>query len=102
MHLAVYLPLLVPIMAALFAERLSRILDPRLATWLLAGSAVTLSGATVTVLALLVIAGLIQIPAIAHLVDLSPQVLRQDDPPSTIIALFAAAGLGAAMIGVTR
>jgi Zn-dependent protease with chaperone function len=102
MHLAVYLPLLVPVMAALFAERLSRILDPRVATWLLAGSAVVLSGAAVTVLALLAIAGLIQIPAIARLVELSPQILRRDDPPSTIVALFAAVGLSAAMVAVTR
>jgi len=60
-HLAVYLPLLVPLVAALSAGRLARRFDPRLATWLLTCSAVMLAAATGTVLSLLVLAGLIKL-----------------------------------------
>ena len=45
MHLAVYLPLVAPVFAALSAGRLAARLDPRLATWLLTETALVLAGA---------------------------------------------------------
>ncbi|MCW2915091.1 MAG: peptidase Ste24p [Actinomycetia bacterium] len=102
MHLAVYLPLLVPLAAALSAGRLARRLDPRLATWLLTGSAVALAAATATVLSLLVVAGLIQIPLIAQLGRLSQQVIQQDNAPSTTVALLSAVALSAAFAAAAR
>ncbi|MEO5877248.1 MAG: M56 family metallopeptidase [Streptosporangiaceae bacterium] len=89
MHIAVYLPLLAPITAALFAERLSRRLAPRLATWLLTASAVLLAGAWIVVLSLLVIVGLIQIPVVARLAEVSPRLLREGEPPSVAAAVTA-------------
>jgi Zn-dependent protease with chaperone function len=102
MHLAVYLPLLVPLAAALSARPLGRHLNPRLAAWLLTCSAVMLAAATATVLSLLAVAGLIQIPFIAGLGSLSRQVLRNDDPPSLPVALAAAIALGAAVAAAAR
>jgi hypothetical protein len=101
-HLAVYLPLLAPLAAALSAERLTRRLDPRLATWLLTASAVALAAATATVLSLLVVAGLIQIPLIDQLGRLSRQVIQQHNAPSTSVALLAAIALSAAAVAAAR
>src|SRR5882672_1892264 len=73
MYLAVYLPLLAPVVAALFAGRPARGLGPRLATWLLACSAVVLAAAAGIVLAVLTVAGLVRIPFVAHLARLSSE-----------------------------
>jgi hypothetical protein len=101
-HLAVYLPLLVPLVAALSAGRLARRFDPRLATWLLTCSAVMLAAATGTVLSLLVLAGLIQIPLVAQLGKLSLQIIQRDDAPSVSVAMLAAIALSAAIAAVVR
>ena len=53
MHLAVYLPLLMPLLAAATAWLLAGRLPPVAATWLLAGSAVALAAASSAVLGLL-------------------------------------------------
>jgi hypothetical protein len=45
MKLAVYLPLILPLLAAVSARRLAEWLPPRSATWLLTGSAVVLAAA---------------------------------------------------------
>lgn len=102
MHLAVYLPLLVSLVAALSTGRLSASLDPRLATFLLTAAAVLLAAATATVLALLVVGGLIQVPLVAQLGRLSQQVLRSGDPPSLLVALVAAIALSAAVFAASR
>jgi hypothetical protein len=101
-HLAVYLPLLVPLAAALSAGRLARGLDPRLATWLLTCSAVMLAAATATVLSLLAVAGVIQIPLVAQLGKLSLQIIQRDDAPSVSVALLAAIALSAAGAAAVR
>jgi Zn-dependent protease with chaperone function len=101
-HLAVYLPLLAPLAAALSAGRLGRRLDPRSATWLLTASAVALAAATATVLSLLVVAGLIKIPLVARLGELSQQVIRRDDAPSMSVALVATVALAAAVAAAVR
>lgn len=102
MRVAVYLPLLVSLTAALFGGRLAHRLDPRLAAWLLAASAVVLAAASTAVLGLLVVAGLIQVPLVADLGDLSVQVLRQDDVTSLSVALLAAIALCAAVAAAAR
>lgn len=102
MHLAVYLPLLVPLGAALSAGRLARRFDPRLATWLLTCSAVVLAAATGTVLSLLVVAGVIQLPLVAQLGRLSLQIIQRDDAPSVSVALLAAIALSAAIAAAAR
>jgi hypothetical protein len=61
MHLAVYLPLLLPALAALAARPLADHLNPRLATWLLTVSAVALAAASSVALGLLALAGLARI-----------------------------------------
>jgi hypothetical protein len=101
-HLAVYLPLPVPLAAALSAGRLARRLDPRLATWLLTCSALVLAAATTTVLSVLVVAGLIQIPLIARLAKLSLQVIHHDRATSTSVALLAAIALSTATTAAAR
>jgi predicted Zn-dependent protease len=101
-HLAVYLPFLVPLVAALAAPRLARRLDPRLATWLLTGSAVTLAAATATALSSLVLAGLVQLPLIAQLGRLSLRIVQQQDGPSVSVALLAAIALSAAVAAAGR
>src|SRR6202035_5346896 len=57
MHLAVYFPLVMPLLAAAAAGPLARRLPPVAATWLLARSAVALAAASTAVLGLLVVTG---------------------------------------------
>ncbi|MET8405366.1 M56 family metallopeptidase [Streptomyces sp900116325] len=90
MHLAVYLPLVFPLLAAPAARPLADRLEPRLATWVLAAGAVVLAAGSTTVLGLLSLAGLVRIPLVAELAHLSPEVLQHDDPARTSVAVLAA------------
>ena len=65
MHLAVYLPLVMPLLAAAAAGPLAGRLPPVAATWLLAGSAVALAAASSAVLGLLALTALVRIPLLA-------------------------------------
>ncbi|MFI6686421.1 M56 family metallopeptidase [Streptomyces sp. NPDC050485] len=89
MHLAVYLPLLLPLFAVPAARPLADRLEPRLATWLLTVGAVVLAAGSTTVLGLLALAGLVRIPSVAELAHLSPAVLHRDDPAQTSVAVVA-------------
>jgi hypothetical protein len=102
MHLAVYLPLLVPIVAALTARPLAECLHPRLATWLLTASAVALAAASSAALGLLALTGLVQIPLVANLGDWSLAVLRRDDPATLSVAAVSGVLLAAAATAVVR
>lgn len=62
MHLAVYLPLLLPALVSLSAGPLARRLEPRLATWLLTAAALILAVSSTMVLGLLAVAGLVRLP----------------------------------------
>ncbi len=62
MRIAVYLPLLLSVIAPLGARPLSERCEPRLATWLLTTSALILGVATTVSLGLLAITGLIGVP----------------------------------------
>ncbi|MEU6754885.1 M56 family metallopeptidase [Streptomyces sp. NPDC046685] len=90
MHLAVYLPLLFPLLAAPAARPLADRLEPRLATLLLTAGAVVLAAGSTTVLGLLALAGLVRIPLVAQLAHLSPAVLERDDPAWISVAVVAA------------
>jgi Zn-dependent protease with chaperone function len=101
-RLAVYLPLLVPLAAALFGGRLAPRPAPRLAAWLLAVSAVALAMASTAALGLLVLAGLIQLPLVAGLAHLSLGDLRRDDIPTLSVCSIAGIALCAASMAAIR
>jgi Zn-dependent protease with chaperone function len=91
MHYAVYLPLAVPLLAALAARPLARRLPPTAATWLLAGSALALAAASSAVLGLLALTALFRIPAVDGAAGMSAQVLSRDNPASLPVAVAAGA-----------
>jgi hypothetical protein len=90
LHLFFYLPLVLPGLLGLAAPRLAERLEPRVATWLLAGSAVVLAGGSTVALGVLVLAGVIRVPLAAWLGHWSPTVIAQGDPVSKVEAAFAA------------
>jgi hypothetical protein len=102
MHLAVYLPLVIPLLAAVAARQLAERLPPRTATWLLAGSAVALAGASSAMLGLLALAAAVRTPAVAAIGGLSLPVMSRDDPASLPLGLAAAALLAVAAAAAVR
>ncbi|MFF0540589.1 M56 family metallopeptidase [Streptomyces coelicoflavus] len=102
MHLAVYLPLLFPALAALSAGSLARRLEPRLATWLLTGAGLLLAASSTLVLGLLALAGLVRIPLVAALKGYSPEVIARQDPASWPAALAGAVLLALAVLAAVR
>src|SRR5262249_50011748 len=70
-HVAVYLPLIVPACAALAARPLADRLPPAAATWLLTASALVLALASSAMLGVLALSALVRIPAVAALGHLS-------------------------------
>jgi len=102
MRVAVYLPLLVPVLAAVSARWLAGRLHPRMATWLLTATAVGLaltSGLALTALAATAVG---QIPLVGALGDWSVGVLHRDDPASLALALIACVLLVLALAAAGR
>ncbi|HET7012450.1 MAG TPA: M56 family metallopeptidase [Streptosporangiaceae bacterium] len=97
MHLAVYLPLVVPLLAAAAAGPLAARLPPVAATWLLVLSALALALASSAVLGLLALTALVRIPLVDSLGEMSGPVISQHDPASVPIAIAAGALLAAAV-----
>jgi Peptidase family M48 len=95
MHYVVYLPLALPLLAAVAARPLARRLPPAIATWLLAGSAVVLAVTSSAVLGLLALTALLRIPALDASAGLSAHVLSRDNPASLPVAVAAGALLAA-------
>ena len=95
MHLAIYLPLVVPLFAAAAARPLAERLPPVAATWLLAGSALALAAASSAVLGLLALTALARIPLVELAAGISGQVIRHSDLPSAPIVIAAGALLAA-------
>jgi Zn-dependent protease with chaperone function len=89
-HVAVYLPLVVPVLAALAARPLADRLPPVAATWLLAASALALALASSAVLGMLALSALVRLPVIAALWHLSRPVIASGDAVSLPIAIVAA------------
>ncbi|MEU8785170.1 M56 family metallopeptidase [Streptomyces sp. NPDC048637] len=92
MILAVWIPLLMPLLAVPAARRAAQSLPPRAAAWLLTGCAVALAVCTATALGLLLAAGALRLPPVAALGHLSLPLLG-GDPAVTVPAAWAAAGL---------
>jgi Zn-dependent protease with chaperone function len=102
MRIMVYLPLIVPVLAALGARPVAERLPPRTAAWLLTLSAVVLAAATGAVLGLLALAAAMRLPAFASLGKLSAQAMGRVDPLPVQWGLIAAGLLAAAALNVVR
>ena len=102
MHVAVYLPLVVPVLAALAARPLADRLPPAAATWLLAASALALALASSAVLGMLALSALVRVPVIATLWHLSRPVIASGDAVSLPVAIVAGGLLAIAAVAACR
>jgi Zn-dependent protease with chaperone function len=102
LHVAVYLPLVVPVFAALAARPLADRLPPGAATWLLAASALALALASSAVLGMLALSALVRIPVIDALGHLSGPVIRSGDAVSVPVAIVAGGLLVMATVAACR
>src|SRR5215469_13362106 len=100
MQSLVYLPLLIPALAAVAARPLAARLEPRQGTWLLTVAAVALAGCSTVALALLAALAVAQVPVLADLGDYSQSVIHHHDPTSAITGAVAAAVLIVAAVAV--
>lgn len=96
-YVAVYVPLLAPILAAGSARWLATRLDPKLATWLLTAAAVVLAAASGAALTVLAASAVGQLPWLAELGHWSAAVLRSNAPASLYLSLSAGLALTAAL-----
>jgi Zn-dependent protease with chaperone function len=97
-NLAVYLPLIIPVLAALAARPIADRLPPAAATWLLAASALALALASSTVLGMLALSALVRIPVIAEVGHLSRPVISSGDAVSVPVAIVAGGLLAMAVV----
>ncbi len=102
MLVAVYLPLLCPVLAALAARRVADRVEPRLATWLLTVGSVGLAAACVLALAVLAGEGVARLPAVAALGHYPVAALGPAGPATGWIAVGAGLTLGAMAVAVGR
>jgi Zn-dependent protease with chaperone function len=100
MSALVYLPLLVPVLAAAAARPLAARLEPRLATWLLTATTVALAAFSTAALALMAASALARAPVLAALGDYSQPALRRGDPVPALAGMAAALLLTAAAVAV--
>ena len=100
MRLLVYLPLLIPLLAAAAARPLAARMEPRMATWLLTAATVALAACSTAALALLVASAVAPAPALAALGHYSQPVVRRDDPIPAITGAVAALMLTAVAVAV--
>ena len=101
MRLLVYLPLLIPVLAAVAARPLAARMEPRKATWLLTAATLALAGCSTIALALLAASAVAQVPFVASLRDYSPSVVHRADPASAVTGAVAAVVLIGAALTVT-
>ena len=102
LHMLPYLPLLLPLPAALAARTLSRCLEPRAATWLLTASALALATLSSAALGILAGAGLIRLSLAAWAGHWSATTVRAGDPVTWAEAAPAAMLLAAAAYAAVR
>jgi Zn-dependent protease with chaperone function len=102
MHMAVYIPIIIPALAALVARPLADRLPPAAATWLLAGSALALATASSAVLGLLGLTALGRVAVLDSLSNLSAQIMVRNDPSSLPVAVIAGGLLAAAAVAAGR
>jgi Zn-dependent protease with chaperone function len=101
-HLAVYLPLVVPVFAALAARPLAGRLPPAAATWLLTAGALALALASSAVLGLGALSALVRLPVIEAAGHLSRPVIASGDAVSVPVAIAAGGLLGLAAVAAAR
>jgi len=101
-HIAVYLPLVLPALAMVSARWLAWRLEPRTATWLLTTSALALAAASSAALAILAATALGQLPLLAVVGHWSARVVGRNDPVSIAEALTACLLLAAAACATIR
>jgi Zn-dependent protease with chaperone function len=95
MNYAVWVPLVLPLLAAPAARRLAEALSPRAAARLITASAVALAACSTAALALLAGAGALRLPPVAALGDLALPIVGDE---VTVPAACAAAVLLAAVV----
>lgn len=100
MRLFVYLPLLLPLLAAVAARPVASRLPPRQAVAVLATAGVVLATCSTGALGLLAAAGVAKWALLAHLGGYSHGYLRHADPTTAAVGSAAAAALAAASINV--
>jgi Zn-dependent protease with chaperone function len=101
-QVAVYLPLIVPVLAALAARPLADRLPPAAATWLLAASALALALLSSAVLGMLALSALVRVPVIDAVGHLSRPVIRSSDAVSLPVAIAAGGLLVMAAVAACR
>jgi Zn-dependent protease with chaperone function len=102
MHVLVWLPLVIPAIAALAARPLADRLPPRTATWLLAASSVILAAASCGVLGLLALAAAMRIPFVDATAGISIRAVNSSDPASVPLGVLAGALLAVAAAAAVR
>jgi Zn-dependent protease with chaperone function len=102
MRLAVYLPLVIALLATPGARLLSVRCEPRLATWLLTLSATVLAAASTISLALLAVTGLLRVPALAGLGRWSLGRYEHKDPVELSVAALAGLLLALTLAAAAR
>jgi Zn-dependent protease with chaperone function len=102
MHLLVYLPLAIPLLAAISARRLAELLPPRTATWLLVGSGLALATASCAVLGLLALSAALRIPLVDAVTGMSLRAVNRTDQASVPLGVLAGALLAAAALAAVR
>ncbi|PJJ04598.1 peptidase M48-like protein [Streptomyces sp. 2333.5] len=93
MIVAVWIPLLMPLLAVPAARRLAESLPPRAAAWLLAGCAAALAGCTTAALGLLAAAGALRLPPVAALGHLSLPLLGDSGDGAVTVPVAVAAAV---------
>jgi Zn-dependent protease with chaperone function len=102
MRIMVYVPLVLPVLAAIGARPLAERLPPRMATWLLTLSALVLAAATGAGLALLALAAAMREPMFATMGKLSAHAMSRIDTAPLQLGVIAAALLAGAVLSVLR
>jgi beta-lactamase regulating signal transducer with metallopeptidase domain len=102
MHVAVYIPLLVPALAALAARPLAARLPPAAAAWLLTVSALALAAASSAVLGVLALSAAVRIGFVEAAGHLSGTVISRADAVSVPVAAVAGALLAVAAVAAGR
>jgi Zn-dependent protease with chaperone function len=102
MRLAVYLPLLLTLLAAPGARMLAGRCEPRLATWLLTVSTLVLAAAGSISLGLLALTGLLRVPVLAAAGQWSLGLAERRDPVELSVAAVAGLLLALTTVAAVR
>lgn len=98
MRVLILISLLLPLAAGALARGISARVEPRLATWLMAGAALLLAGTSCGALGLLVLSPLVRMPWLAGLGHWSSTIVADAGLPGGWTSLVAAVTLGAALL----